>query len=295
MKAYITLVSTDDFVIGAITLFLSLKAVKAKYPFYVLLSPTVSLQKEQELKNCSDINVIRYKKSHIDDYTTYGSNGNHRWNNTFDKLAIFSLTHFSKLVFLDCDTYVIRNIDELFDLEHMSAVYIYNTYQNPYKDTKFCSGLLVIEPNENEYLELREQFFYTAHKHAISGVPFGDQNVLNDYYNKWDSDKSKHLYDEYNSMWGTMEKLLASKWTLTDKKGRTQIKVIHFSGLHKPWMNKTLFLIKTVIRSFRHYRKIPNFQALKVLLNYFNLVRKAKRLPVITKRGDGSSVSQSYH
>ena len=36
------------------------------------------------------------------------------WNNCFDKLLIFGMTEFDKLIFLDSDMYIIENIDHLF-------------------------------------------------------------------------------------------------------------------------------------------------------------------------------------
>ncbi len=278
MKAYITLVSTDDFVLGAVALYLSLKKAHTKYPFYVLLSDTVSLANEKKLLKIDGIQIIKIDVKNKLNFSSNMNPGSHRWNNTFDKLSIFSLSQFKKMIFLDCDTYIIENIDYLFEKKHMSAVYIYDTYQNPIKEHKFCAVVIVFEPSYELFIELKNQFYITSKNHLHSGIPFGDQDVLNDYYPDWDSDSSRFLFDEYNAMWGTMEKLLAKEWTLNNEKDKTQIKVIHFTGILKPWMNMKLFYIKTIIRAFRHYHKFPNLLTLKILSNYFKLVKQSKDL-----------------
>ena len=40
---------------------------------------------------------------------------------TFSKIHVWRLTHYSKCVFLDADTLVLQNVDELFDREELSA------------------------------------------------------------------------------------------------------------------------------------------------------------------------------
>lgn len=94
MKAYISMISTDDFMIGALALYESLQKTNPKYPFYLLITEKVSKECEQKLKSYG-INVIRddssiINKNQLDD---------HRWNFTFDKLKIFKLEQFNKIVF----------------------------------------------------------------------------------------------------------------------------------------------------------------------------------------------------
>ena len=40
---------------------------------------------------------------------------------TFSKIHAWRLTHYTKCVFLDADTLVLQNVDELFDREELSA------------------------------------------------------------------------------------------------------------------------------------------------------------------------------
>lgn len=121
-QTYVTLISTDDFTIGAVMLYLSLKKVKTKYPFLVLCGDKVS---NKSIKILDKYN-IQYKKlsEHMNVNTSdINKDAYHaRWSNTFDKLLIWTLTEFDKIVYLDSDMQVIKNLDYLFDSPHMSAV-----------------------------------------------------------------------------------------------------------------------------------------------------------------------------
>lgn len=121
-QTYVTLISTDDFTIGAVMLYLFLKKVKTKYPFLVLCGDKVS---NKSIKILDKYN-IQYKKlsEHMNVNTSdINKDAYHaRWSNTFDKLLIWTLTEFDKIVYLDCDMQVIKNLDYLFDSPHMSAV-----------------------------------------------------------------------------------------------------------------------------------------------------------------------------
>ena len=72
------------------------------------------------------------------------------WTNTFDKLLIFELIQFDKLVYLDSDMYIRKNIDELFERENMSAVIDRRIGPIISEDwIKLTSGLMVIEPKKD--------------------------------------------------------------------------------------------------------------------------------------------------
>ena len=64
---------------------------------------------------------------------------------TFTKLHCWRLTRFSRCVFLDADTLVLRNCDELFDREEFSAA-----PDAGWPDC-FNSGVFVYRPSEDTY------------------------------------------------------------------------------------------------------------------------------------------------
>merc|ERR1712168_1389921 len=89
---------------------------------------------------------------------------------TFTKLHCWRLTQFTKCVFLDADTLVLHNVDELFDREELSA-----SPDAGWPDC-FNSGEFVFRPNLNTYSELVK---LAAAEGSFDG---GDQGLLNTYF-----------------------------------------------------------------------------------------------------------------
>ena len=70
---------------------------------------------------------------------------------TFSKLNIWTLTSYSKIVYLDSDILVLKNIDDLFEREELSA-----GSEDLWPDV-FNSGVLVIEPSQTTFERLIER------------------------------------------------------------------------------------------------------------------------------------------
>lgn len=70
-----------------------------------------------------------------------------RWNASFSKLRILSATEFEKIVLLDSDMLINRNIDCLFDRPHLSACVAGQAANPSWRDLN--SGCLIIEPEAN--------------------------------------------------------------------------------------------------------------------------------------------------
>ena len=111
-KAYFTTLSTENYLPGVIALNQALKNVHSKYPLYALLSNEISEEIEEKL-NKKGIKTIRREKVDLPQeiIDRNRSRAKNRWNYTFDKLNIFELTDFEKIVFIDSDIYVRQNID----------------------------------------------------------------------------------------------------------------------------------------------------------------------------------------
>ncbi|NXA36069.1 GLYG2 protein, partial [Eudromia elegans] len=141
---------------------------------------------------------------------------------TFTKLHCWTLIHYSKCVFMDADTLVLCNVDELFDREEFSAA-----PDSGWPDC-FNSGVFVFRPSLKTY-NLLLQF---AEEHG--SFDGGDQGLLNSFFSNWaTTDIDKHLPFIYN---------LSSNAVYTyvpafNHFGR-DAKVIHFLGPTKPWNYK---------------------------------------------------------
>ena len=121
MRAYVTLLSSKSYLQGVVVLNRSLVASGSRYPFYCVLSVSIDEETEQILRK-EGIRCIRLLHSAVTGNINPLGQGFSHWNYTFDKLLIWGLTQFEKIVFLDCDMLVVRNIDGLFEHDPFSAV-----------------------------------------------------------------------------------------------------------------------------------------------------------------------------
>lgn len=126
---------------------------------------------------------------------------------TFTKLHAWRLTRFEKCVFLDADTLVLCNVDELFEREEFSAA-----PDVGWPDC-FNSGVFVFKPSLETFANLYElavtegSFDGNSVNQNIK-IPYlvlvyfftgGDQGLLNSYWSDWaTSDIKYHLPFIYN-------------------------------------------------------------------------------------------------
>lgn len=221
--SYTTLLSSDDFLPGVVMLDWSLKRVNSKYPLHVLCSDSLSEKSYNELirrnLSCQRLNEHVPVSKRINKAAGYS-----HWNRTFDKLYVWTLTQFDKVVYLDSDMQVIANIDHLFDCPHMSAVRA-DAFNEPGLD-KLNSGLMVIEPNESEFLGLRAVL--DSGKLHLKNM--GDQDVIRIYYRDWGTKLELTLPSGLNVFYSEVSS------GVIRRKDVDPVSVIHYIGHNKPWM-----------------------------------------------------------
>lgn len=187
---YVTLLSTDDYILGTLCLAQSLRRVKSKYKLLVLCSQNIS---ERVI---SVLNQEKLDYSILKDSLNIDANTNpdyKRWNYTFDKLAVFNLTQYSKIISLDSDMYVVKNIDHLFSHPHLSAAIADKLDQPDCKELN--SGLMVICPSSAEY----EGLLTTAETFVKEKKDYyGDQDIIRYYYSEWSHNAELELPLTYN-------------------------------------------------------------------------------------------------
>ena len=193
-KTYITLLSTEDYLIGVLALNISLRTVGAEYSLLVMLSHGISELTERKLHKIG-LQTIRIPNTIEIDSTINQEKGYTHWSNTFDKLYLWNLTDFDKLVFLDSDMMVCKNIDHLFDVPHMSAVNA--DIVNEPDCTELNSGLMVVMPSKQEY----EGLLSVLKNGYIKKLNYGDQDVIRYYYNDWANHPELHLDGSYNAFY----------------------------------------------------------------------------------------------
>ena len=226
-RAYVGVLSTPSYLTGILGVAECLKRVKAKYPFYVVITDQISSETESLLNNYG-IHTIRRDSIEIPEIIKLkNSQGEFsHWTNTFDKLSIFELTQFDKIVYLDADLYIRKNIDELFEYPHMATTPNRKYGPNITPPPELISGLLVIEPQEG----LLDKFSNILLNISDKRQSVGDQDILQEYYTNWANMPELHLDIKYNTFFTYLDYYIKyCNYALDD------ISVFHFILTKKPW------------------------------------------------------------
>lgn len=228
-KAYVTLLSSPSYILGVLGLYRSLRKYgKTEYPFLCVCSQCMTEEDLKPLKY-EGIECWGLEYSALDGVNLPNSNqGYEHWIYTFDKLLLWGLTAYDKLVFLDSDMMVLSNIDDLFDKPPMSAVQAGFLLHNDWN--RLNSGLMVIKPDMEVCDRLISQLPMTIQSYNAVKSGVGDQDVINDVFPNWSNEEELHLLEGYNMFFKHL--------TIYHKRFGFQmkdIKVVHFIGKQKPW------------------------------------------------------------
>ena len=212
--AYFTMTCNDLFVPGAIAVVKSLKITKTKHPVYCMVSDEVSLENREKLVSLG-CNVVEVPKIHS---TTSGEDGDRfeigrNWL-TFTKLNVFNFLEFDKIVYLDADCMVLKNIDDMFEFDTLSGYLLQHT-------DELEAGVLVLEPNLKHFEELmlyKDKENWKNH----------DQTLIDWYFTK----KIEEFHDMPNE-YHFCQKVYHN--TDANLLFRQEAKIVEFNG-YKPWM-----------------------------------------------------------
>ncbi|KAI4388618.1 hypothetical protein MLD38_000930 [Melastoma candidum] len=165
-EAYATVLhSSESYVCGAITLARSLLATGTKRDLVLLLDASISQPKRDALTAAGWrlrlISRIRNPKAERYSYNEYN----------YSKFRLWQLTDYDKVIFIDADILVLRNLDLLFHFPQMSAVGNDNSI--------FNSGIMVLEPSNCTFKLLMNS------RDEIVSYNGGDQGYLNEIFVWW--------------------------------------------------------------------------------------------------------------
>lgn len=241
-QAWITLATNDRYAQGALTLLNSLRSSETTRKTHCLITKEISASVRQEIENKFDEATV------VDVFDSNDSEnlsliGRPDLGVTFTKLHCWRLTQYSKAVFLDADTMIIQNADELFERPDFSAA-----ADIGWPDM-FNSGVFVFSPSMEVYRALM------ALATSIGSFDGGDQGLLNEYFSNWRDLPSAHrLPFIYNMTGGEFYSYPAAY----RKYGR-QTKIVHFIGAQKPWSSTS-----TGIHKNEHYQQWQSFSQQKI-------------------------------
>ncbi|XP_037552790.1 glycogenin-1 [Nematolebias whitei] len=217
-EAFVTLATTDSYCQGAVVVARSLRRHGTTRHIVVMITPNVSEQSRLALENVFD-EVFSVDMMDSKDQVHLSFLGRPELGTTYTKIHCWTLTQYSKCVFLDADTLVLSNVDELFDRGELSAA------PDPGWPDCFNSGVFVFRPSLLTHSRLLD---HARHHGSFDG---GDQGLLNSFFNSWPvEDISKHLPFIYNLCASTVYSYLPAFQQFGHN-----AKIVHFAGAVKPW------------------------------------------------------------
>uniref|UniRef100_A0A1J3FEJ8 Hexosyltransferase n=1 Tax=Noccaea caerulescens TaxID=107243 RepID=A0A1J3FEJ8_NOCCA len=238
-EAYVTLLYGDEFLLGVRVLGKSIRDTGSNKDMVVLVSDGVSDYSKKLLK------ADKWKVEKISLLANPNQAHPKRFWGVYTKLKIFNMTDYKKVVYLDADTIVVKNIEDLFKCSKFCA--------NLKHSERLNSGVMVVEPSEALFNDMMKQV------KTLSSYTGGDQGFLNSYYPDFPNarvfdpslspqvvktrpvPKMERLSTLYNADVGLY--MLANKWMVDDSK----LHIIHYTlGPLKPWDWWTAWLVKPV-------------------------------------------------
>ncbi|XP_043707975.1 UDP-glucuronate:xylan alpha-glucuronosyltransferase 2 isoform X2 [Telopea speciosissima] len=211
-EAYVTVLhSSEAYVCGAITLAQSIIATGTQRDLVMLLDKSISQPKREALAAAGwkirMIKRIRNPKAEKNAYNEYN----------YSKFRLWQLTDYDKIIFIDADIIILRNMDILFQFPQMSAT--------GNDASIFNSGIMAIEPSKCTFKALMEL------RKEIVSYNGGDQGFLNEVFVWWHRWPRRVNY--LKNFWAntTLESSMKNQLFAADP---PKLYSIHFVGL-KPW------------------------------------------------------------
>lgn len=208
--AYVTLLSTENYLDAVLVLNKSLKNVHAQYPLLVMVVDTIFTPTMKEIfhKNgivYETVPPLEYSQFVKDKYQ---ERENKNVLNTASKIQLFTLKNWDKLVYLDADVLVLQNIDDLFSRLDGSMI----KYA---EDQMGFSGMFVFEPRNHQ-----EDEFYPTIMQAHACV---DGDLIGKVWFFVRESKEHQIDPKYF-------------WHYNPHMTPSDAKVVHFCNHIKPWL-----------------------------------------------------------
>lgn len=195
--------SSEDYVCGAIALAQSILQTNTTKDLVLLADHTICHHSILGLQaagwKIKRIDRIRSPNAKIDAYN--------KWN--YSKLRIWQLIEYDKLIFIDSDFVVLRNIDHFFDYPQLSAA--------PNDKWLFNSGIMLLEPSKCFFDYLMSK------RYTLKSYNGGDQGYLNEVLTWWHRLTLKLNFMKFFDKEGGERLVPEDRYT------------VHFLGT-KPWL-----------------------------------------------------------
>ncbi len=230
LHAYVTLVTNDDYAMAAVALVRSIMHSGSEAAIVVLHTAAVSDNALSQLDELgaelrsvahlptSDAFNQRHAKKNIHSKSPFLKGEKPKFHTPLDnfiKLRLWEMTEFDRVIFLDADTIVVRNIDKLFAYPEFSAAP--NVYETLADFHRLNSGVFVAKPSratyENMLMQLDQPDAYWRRT---------DQSFLEYFYPDWHG--LPVFYNMLQYVWFNLPELWDWK----------SVHIIHYQ-YEKPW------------------------------------------------------------
>mmetsp|Transcript_65646 Transcript_65646/g.182644 ORF Transcript_65646/g.182644 Transcript_65646/m.182644 type:complete len:380 (-) Transcript_65646:97-1236(-) len=232
----------DKYILGFQALAESIHSSGATRPFVAVVSgaPSPALSSAAACMNVSLVELPPIESP------WWGKKDRYRFKYTYSKLNVFRLEA-RRVVYLDVDTVVLRNIDELFSpgpALRAAPDLGYGCYPSDLQCSRkfldssiFNSGVMVITPSNSVFQDMMAQ------RAKLSSFDGGDQGFLNSYFQG-----SFHGAARLDTRFNTVQQQESRK-----DFDLARVSVIHYAGERKPWSTKPRHPYRKTQRIFQRF------------------------------------------
>lgn len=160
--AYTTLLASNDYLYGVLGLYYSWKLTHSKYDFILIVTDNISKE------NLSIVEQAGIDYTIVPRYDF--KNPQSKYNITWNKFYIYTLTQYTKVCFIDADAILIENIDSVFDA---------NTPAFMALGPIFISGVMILVDPTTFTPENFKKFRYQADDESVWNKIYNPQNTTN--------------------------------------------------------------------------------------------------------------------
>jgi alpha-N-acetylglucosamine transferase len=228
-KAFVSYLANTDFLPGLVTLDYSLKMHGNSTELITMVNSSIAAEAIPVMKHFG----LKAKIIGEIDHPFFIENDIWGTKYMYNKLWVFSMDEYDKVVYLDADMLICENIEVLFEKPHMSAVVAGKLLPGNEAWVALNAGLMVVEPDVMLFNDFKNKI------PVLHSTNPTDQAFLHAYYEKWPDSAELHLEHKFNVPAFYLDKyceLYDFRLSFTDRLMEIKnIAVLHYWGPIKPW------------------------------------------------------------
>ncbi len=210
-----TVVTSADYVIGAMVLGHSLRKSGWKHDMVVLVTAEVGARDRARLKQLWH-HVL--ETEHVANPNSSNELGLEAFATCYTKLRVWELTQYDHVVYLDADTIVLGSLEPLLERSCFAAA------PCPSAPDLFNTAVMVLQPSAEKFGEMESLI------RTLPSYDGGDQGFLNSYFADWFTGPAEsRLPYQYNT--ARLSCFYKPSWT----RFTSDMRVLHYFGPAKPW------------------------------------------------------------